>query len=364
MILNDLTSCLEEFADLSLQESYDNSGLLVGSPDMDIKKALACLDVTIDVVKEAIKNQCNLIISHHPIIFHKIKNIRSDNPTGQIIFEAIKNNIALYAAHTNMDNVSTGLNAILCRKLTILDYSVLQPSQNVLKKLVTFCPKIHAEKVKNALFMAGAGHIGNYDCCSYSANGVGSFRALKGAHPFVGKMNKIHLEKEARIELIFPSFIEKKLVQALLEVHPYEEVAYDIYSLSNSYMRSGSGMIGKLEKPMKQSQFLDHIKKVLKVPFLKHSASCVKNIHTVAVCGGSGSFLINEAIKNKADAFITADVKYHDFFDASQKLLVVDAGHFETEQFIKELFVEILIKKFPKFAVLISKVQTNPVNYY
>jgi len=364
MILNELTSCLEEFADLSLQESYDNSGLLVGSPDMDIKKALVCLDVTIDVIKEAIKNQCNLIISHHPIIFHKIKNIRFDNPTGQIVFEAIKNNIAIYAAHTNMDTVNKGLNAILCEKLNILDYTVLRPMQNVLKKLVTFSPESHVENIKNALFASGAGFIGNYDCCSYSVNGVGSFRALDGANPYVGKKNEVHFENEVRIEFVFPSFVEKKLIKALLAAHPYEEVAYDIYSLSNSYNHSGSGMIGKLEKPMKQTQLLDHIKKVLKVPFLKYSFTSNNKIQTVAVCGGSGSFLIGDAIKHNADAIVTADVKYHDFFDASQKLLVVDAGHFETEQFIKELFVEILIKKFPNFAVLISKVHTNPVNYY
>jgi len=363
MLLNTITKELESIAPLQLQESYDNSGLLIGRPDSVITGVIITLDVTEEILKEAISKKYNLIIAHHPLIFKGIKSITGRNSIERIVEEAIKNDIAIYAIHTNLDNVDNGVNDILCQKLGLINTQILSVKSGLLRKLVTFCPIDHAEKVRESIFNAGAGQIGNYDNCSFNASGEGSFRALEDTNPFVGEKGKLHFEKETRIETIYPVYNERAILKALFEAHPYEEVAYDIYPLANNFKQVGAGMIGELESPKDETEFLKDIKKITGTGCVRHSALTGRKIKKVAVCGGSGSFLIPDALKHQADIFITGDVKYHEFFDAEGKMLIADVGHFESEQFSKELIYSILMKKFPTFAVQISEINTNSVNY-
>jgi len=363
MTIRELIKEIELIAPLKYQETYDNSGLIVGSYDDKIKSALICFDVTLDVIEEAIQKKCNLIISHHPVIFEGLKKINGHTSTEKVIIKAIKNDIAIYAAHTNLDNSKLGVNHILADKIGLENTSVLQPQKGVLKKLVTFCPVAQAELVRNAIFNAGAGHIGAYDCCSFNAEGKGSFRASDKSNPFVGEINKLHFENEIRLETIYPVHLENEIVKALLKVHPYEEVAYDIYTLDNSCNNSGAGMIGELKKPLTDIDFLKIIKKMLNLKSIKHNKLTGKLIKKVAVCGGSGSFLIQKACASGADILITSEFKYNHFIDTQEKIIIADIGHYESEHFSKELIKSVLIKKFPKFAVEISQVEKNPVYY-
>jgi dinuclear metal center YbgI/SA1388 family protein len=364
MKIKELIAPLEELAPPFLQESYDNSGLLIGNPETDVKKVLISLDVTEEILHEAIVEKCQIIISHHPIIFKGLKRITGKNMVERIVTKAIKNDIAIYAIHTNLDNVKNGVNSILCEKLWIKNPQILSPKEGLLRKLVTFCPKENAAKVREAIFNAGAGHIGNYDNCSFNTEGSGSFRALEGSDPFVGEKGKLHFEEEIRIESIYPVHLENRILRAMMAAHPYEEVAYDIYPLLNAHGNVGAGMIGELEKEMDEKLFLQKIKDVAGTGCIRHSNLLGKKIKKVAVCGGSGSFLIPDAISANADIFVSGDIKYHEFFDADNKLVIADIGHYESEQFSKELIYSVLIKKFPTFAVLISKGHTNSVNYF
>ena len=364
MKVREITEILESIAPKILQETYDNCGLLVGDLNAEVSKALICLDVTENVIHEAIEKKCELIISHHPIIFHSLKKITPDNSTGRMLIEAIKNNISIYAAHTNFDNIENGVNHIFANKLGLTNTKILSPTQNLLFKLVTFCPDEKADEIRQALFNAGAGHIGNYDCCSYNVNGSGTFRALENTNPYVGEKGQLHNENETRIEVIFPGFIEKKLINALLKSHPYEEVAYDIYPLKNTHAGIGAGMIGELPEAMDEEKLFLKIKQIFKTGSIRHSKLRGKKISKVAICGGSGGFLIQEAIHAGADIFITADVRYHDFFSAEDRMVIADIGHFESEQYTKELFLSIINKKIPKFAAIISEQDLNPVYYF
>lgn len=363
MKLSEITYNLETFAPLSLQESYDNSGLLVGNSGSEIKRALVALDVTDEVVREAIDTDSQLIIAHHPLIFKSLKRLTGKTMTERLVAKAVKNDIAIYAMHTNLDNVDEGVNAALCRKLGLKNSRILAPKKDLLRKLVTFCPINDAVKVREALFKAGAGHIGNYDSCSFNAAGTGTFRGSEVSNPYVGEKEKLHHEKEIRIETIYPVYRERQVVSALLSAHPYEEVAYDLYTLSNDFSRTGSGMVGELESESDEKEFLENVKKITGTGCIRHSAFTGNKIRKVAVCGGAGSFLIRDAISAQAQVFITGDVKYHDFFEGDGKILIADIGHYESEQFVKELLYQFLIKKFSNFAVLISKVNTNSVNY-
>jgi dinuclear metal center YbgI/SA1388 family protein len=364
MLLRDITLELENFSPLELQEDYDNSGLIIGNPGLEVLGILIALDITDDILNEALENNCNLIVSHHPLIFKGVKRFVGENRVQQLTAKAILNNIAVYAMHTNLDNSIQGLNAWVCNLLGINNCRILSPVKGILLKLVTFCPRDQAAKVRNALFEAGAGNIGNYDCCSYNMEGEGTFRASEKANPFVGKKNVVHVEPEIRIEMIFPRYLKHRLISTLIQNHPYEEVAYDIYPLLNEGGFAGSGMVGDLETPLTEAQFLIHVKDKIGIPILRHSGVTGKMISKVAVCTGSGSFLIPEATKSGADAFLTADLKYHEFFDVSDHLLLTDIGHYESERFAKDLIYGILIKKFPNFAFLISKINSNPVHYY
>jgi dinuclear metal center YbgI/SA1388 family protein len=363
MLLEKIIDVIEKLAPIPFQESYDNSGLIIGSPQQDISSAIIALDITGEVVDEAIQKKCNLIISHHPLIFNGIKKLLYESATERLIAKVIKHDIAIYSAHTNLDNVAQGVNAILCRKLGIMNPRILRPSGDLLKKLVTFCPRSHVEKVREALSAAGAGIIGNYDSCSFSVEGSGTFRPLEGSSPFVGNKGELHYEKEVRIEMIFPSHLLSYIIKALLHSHPYEEVAYDILPLANTHPYVGAGMIGNLETPTDELKYLNFVKKTLGIGCIRHSPPLNREISRIAVCGGSGGFLISESIACGADLFLTGDIRYHDFFIPEGRMMIADIGHYESEQFTKELILAVLQENFPNFAIQISETGMNPVNY-
>ncbi len=363
MTVHDITSAIENIAPLSLQEAYDNAGLLVGDSSDTIRGALITLDITEAVIDEAIALDCNLIISHHPLIFSGLKRLTGQNEVQRCVAKAIRNNIAIYAAHTNLDNVEQGVNGKLADKLELVQRRVLSPASESLCKIATFVPGLLVQKVREAMFDAGAGKIGNYDACSFNSEGYGSFRAGENTHPFVGQQHTIHYEPEVKLEVIAPRYKLSEVIEALKSAHPYEEPAYDCVPLMNRWDRTGAGMVGNLASETDVRDFLLKVKQVLKVPVVRHTAIVKTTIQRVAICGGSGSFLIREAINAGADIFITADVKYHEFMEAGGKLVIVDAGHYETEQYTKELMYEIISKKFPTFALHISKVTTNPIQY-
>lgn len=364
MKVKELTQFIEQLYPLAFQESYDNSGSQIFFPNEEIKNILLCLDITEAVVDEATSKECNLIISHHPIFFKSLKEISDQNMQGRMIIKSIQNRISLYSVHTNFDASWEGTNRILCDLLKLENIEILSPVQHQLKKLVTFVPVEFVEKVRQAIFEAGAGVIGNYDSCSFNAEGYGTFRANKNTNPFVGKVGELHQEPELRIETVFPSFLQERIVDALLSAHPYEEVAYDIYLLENTYQKVGIGMVGYLHDPMSLSAFLAYIKDALKCRVLKTNNSSKDIIQKVSVCSGSGASFVNLAIKNKVDAFITADLKYHDFTECPSHILLVDAGHYETEiHFVRKMF-EIITQKYTNFATYISENSFNLVNYF
>lgn len=363
MLLKEITTILEEFAPLSLQENYDNSGLIIGNPNDNITAALICLDSTEETVDEAIAKGCNLIIAHHPILFSGIKKLNGNNYIERTIIKAIKNNISIYASHTNLDNAFNGVSYKIAQKLGLIACRTLSPKSNLLKKIVTFCPVSHAEKVRNAMFSKGAGKIGEYGSCSFNSEGLGTFKGSDKSQPFVGTQNKLHYESELKIETIAYAHQVNQIIAALIDTHPYEEVAYDVYPLENKDNHTGSGVIGKLATPTKTTDFLLHLKKVMKTDCVRHTNIIKEEIETVALCGGSGSFLLPDAKKAKADIFITGDFKYHQFFDADNEIVIADIGHYESEQFTSELIYDILSKKIPNFALHLSEKNTNPINY-
>ena len=363
MQLKELTGFLESIAPLSYQEDYDNSGLIVGDPQAAITSALISLDCTEEIIDEAISRGCNLVISHHPIVFRGLKRFNGKTYVERAVMKAIKNDVALYAIHTNFDNVLNGVNAKLCEMIGLSNCSILSPKTGLLKKLVTYCPHAQADQVRNALFAAGGGNIGNYSECSFNTEGHGTFKASQGTDPFVGEKGVRHTEPETRIEMIYPAVREKDVMIALHMSHPYEEVAYDNYSLSNTFQDVGSGMIGTLDNETDELEFLKQVKSRLGSAVIRHTALRNKKVKRVAVCGGAGGFLLQQAISAGADVFITADYKYHEFFDADGKILIADVGHFESEQFTQQLLLELITEKFPNFALHLTAQSTNPINY-
>tara|TARA_B100000809_G_scaffold117249_1_gene115550 strand:- start:1249 stop:2343 length:1095 start_codon:yes stop_codon:yes gene_type:complete len=364
MKIKEITNYLESVAPLHYQESYDNAGLLVGDANREIDAALITLDCTEEVVEEAIENNCNLIIAHHPIIFSGLKKITGQNYVERTIIKAIKNDIAIYAIHTNLDNIKTGVSAKIAEILGVENCKILSPKKDLLRQLAVYCPVSDTEKVKEALFQAGAGDIGNYDECSFSAKGEGTFRANEGCDPHIGNIGERHTEKEEKIEVIFPKYKENTIISALKQAHPYEQVAYQIYILDNIYDNIGAGIVGELAQKVDTNRFLEMLKTKMQTDCIRHTKLVKNQIKRVAICGGSGSFLLSNAICEKADIFITADFKYHEFFDGENDIIIADIGHFESEQFTKDLIYDLLSKKFSKFAVRLSKVNTNPINYF
>jgi dinuclear metal center YbgI/SA1388 family protein len=364
LTIKDITNLLETLAPLSLQENYDNAGLLTGNPDQAVSKILVTLDATEAVIDEAIAKKCELVIAHHPIIFGGLKKLNGKNYVERTVIKAIKHDIAIYAIHTNLDNVHHGVNHKIAEKIGLKKLQILSPVGGKLKKLVTFVPDAHLEPVQKSLFEAGCGTIGNYDECSFSTSGTGTFRGNESSNPFVGKKGEQHKEAETRLETIFPAHLQQAIVKALTKAHPYEEVAYDIYSLDNKHTNIGSGMIGELERPLSKEAFLMHLKTSMQLNCIRYTQTTGNQISKIAVCGGAGSFLLKNALAAGADAFVTADFKYHEFFDAENRLMIADIGHYESEIFTKELLKDVIQEKFPTFAVLLSEINTNPINYF
>ena len=365
MQVKDIAAAIEEISPIVYQESYDNCGLQVGDNNMEVTGVLLSLDVTEDVLEEALRLRCNLVVAHHPVILSGLKRLTGRNYVERIVQKAIKNDIAIYAAHTNMDNIAAGVNNKIAQKLGLVNTRILAPKNNTLCKLYTYAPVNEADKIKDALFAAGAGQIGKYSECSFTGPGLGTFRAAANANPAIGSAGgPREMVQEVKIEVLFEKHLERPLLQALFSAHSYEEVAYEIIPLPNINQSIGSGMVGTLPMPMPESSFLGLLKTEMKTACIRHTALPGHNIERVAICGGSGSFLLGDAIAAKADIFVTADFKYHQFFDAEGKIIIADIGHYETEQFTPEIFETVLKKKFPNFAVLLSNVITNPVKYF
>ncbi|MEW7280098.1 Nif3-like dinuclear metal center hexameric protein [Aquimarina sp. 2201CG1-2-11] len=363
MQIKEVINYLEEMAPKAYAEDFDNVGLLVGNTETTVTGVLVTLDTLENIVEEAIENNCNLIVSFHPIIFKGIKKFNGSTYVERVIMKAIKNDIAIFAIHTALDNAYNGVNDMICEQLALKNRKILIPQKGTIKKLETFAPTNTANQVLNALFEAGAGTIGNYSNCSFSSDGTGTFKASEDADPVIGNIGEIHQEKETQLQVTFPKHLEKNILDALLKQHPYEEVAYEITTLENKNQHIGMGMIGELETPMNELDFLKHLKKVFNVGCIRHSALLEKPIKKVAVLGGSGSFAIKNAIQAKADIFITADLKYHQFFEAEKKLILADIGHYESEQYTKNLIVRYLRKKISNFAIILSDKTTNPIQY-
>ena len=356
---------LESLAPPSYQESYDNAGLLTGSGSWECTGMLVTLDATEEVVKEAVARNCNLIIAHHPIIFRGLKGLTGRSYIERTVIAAVKQDIAIYAIHTNLDNVvAGGVNGRIASKLGILHGRPLLPREGVLQKLYCFVPVDHLEAMRAAVFAAGAGQIGGYSECSYAVEGAGTFLGGEGTQPFVGQPGTRHTEKEARLEVVLPSHLSRQVVTAMVAAHPYEEVAYDLVSLANAHPEVGSGLIGELPRVMTEQDFLELVRQVFMVPVVRHTRLTGRPVERVAVCGGAGSFLISKALSAGANFYVTSDVKYHEFFDADGQLVIADIGHFESEQFTVDLLFDVLREKFRNFAILKSDVKTNPVNYY
>lgn len=365
MRASEIFAILESFAPSVYQESYDNSGLQVGDANAEVQAALLTLDITEAVIDEALSKGCNLIVAHHPIIFSGLKRISGRTYVERVVEKAIRHNVLLYAAHTNLDNARAGVNAMIAEKLGLQNTAILQMMHSSLRKLYTYAPQNAADKVRDALFAAGAGAIGKYEECSFNMPGTGTFRPGKNANPEIGQAGgPREWVDEVKIEAIVPQHLEARVLRALFEAHPYEEVAFEFIQLHNANQELGAGLVGDLSEPMEATAFLSHVKTAMNTACIRHTAALVKPILKVALCGGSGSFLLKEALAAGADAFITADYKYHQFFDADGRILIADIGHWESEQFTPELLQRIIAQKLPTFATLLSETRTNPVHYF
>ncbi|MGL5938308.1 MAG: Nif3-like dinuclear metal center hexameric protein [Phocaeicola sp.] len=362
MKIKEVIAALEKFAPLPLQDGFDNAGLQVGMTEAEVTGALLCLDVTEAVVDEALTLGCNLIVSHHPLLFKGYKSITGKDYVERCILKAIKNDVTIYSAHTNLDNAAQGVNYKIAQKLGLQNIQILSPKENSLVKLVTYVPLAQQEELQEALFAAGCGAIGYYDSCSFQSTGTGTFRALSGANPFCGQLNRLHKESEVRVETILPNFKKGVVLKALLAVHPYEEPAFDFIPLDNSWKDVGAGIIGELENPVSELSFLQQIKSTFHVGCLKHNTLSGRDIKRVALCGGSASFLLPKAV-GKADIFITGEVKYHDYFAYENSILIAEIGHYESEQYTQELFYSIIRDVFPEINLYLTKVYTNPIKY-
>ncbi len=363
MQIKEVIQYIEELAPIQYAESFDNVGLLVGNKHSEVTGVLVTLDTLEVIIDEAIEKNCNLIVSFHPIVFSGIKKFNGSNYVERVVMKAIKNDIAIYAIHTALDNTHKGVNNMICDQLNLINRKILIPQKETVKKLITYAPVAEADNLRNVLFKAGAGTIGNYDHCSFTTDGTGSFRASKEATPTIGKKEATHYEKETQIQVTFPKHKQSNILQALFDTHSYEEVAYEITTLENKNQQIGMGMIGELKSPMQEIPFLNHLKEAFKTGCVRHSELLGKSIQKIAVLGGSGSFAIENAKRAGADVFITADLKYHQFYQAENQIILADIGHYESEQYTKNLIVRYLRKKISNFAIILSDKNTNPIKY-
>ena len=363
MQIKDVINYLEELAPLPYAEDFDNVGLLVGDKNKSVTGVLVTLDTLETVVDEAIEKGCNLIVSFHPIIFKGLKSLTGKNYVERTVLKAIKNDIAIYAIHTALDNALKGVNDIICDTLGLINKKILIPQKGTIKKLTTYVPDNATENLRKALFSAGAGNIGNYENCSFNLEGKGTYKGNDHSNPTIGKKGELHTESETMVSVTFNKHIESKLLNTLFEAHPYEEVAFEITTLDNFDQNIGMGMVGELPESKSVLDFLNELKTTMKVSCIKHSKITVKSISKVAVLGGSGSFAIPAAKASGADILVTSDLKYHDFFSAEDQIILADIGHYESEQFTKNFLVDYLSKKITNFAVVLSTTNTNPVKY-
>lgn len=364
MTISSIITAIEKFAPPFLQEDYDNAGLIIGNKNNECSGVLIALDATEEVVKEAIARNCNLIVAHHPIVFRGLKKINGNSYIERSVIAAIKNDVAIYACHTNLDNVIEGVNGKLADKLGLINRSILLPKKSLLSKLTVYVPDEHLQKLEEALFAAGAGKIGNYSECSFVSEGIGSFKPEEKSNPYSGKKGERHLGVEKRLEVVFPIWLKSRVLSAMKATHPYEEVAHEVSLLENEFQETGAGLVGELPEPMVEAEFLKGIQAVTGTKVIKHTEFLGKKIKKVAICGGAGSFLTTHAIASGADVYVTSDIKYHEFFEADGRILLADIGHFESEQFTNDLIYDVLRQNFPNFAVLKTEVVTNPVHYF
>ncbi|MBT8271860.1 MAG: Nif3-like dinuclear metal center hexameric protein, partial [Bacteroidia bacterium] len=362
--VQDVLDHLDSMASLHYAEDFDNVGLLVGNPEANVSGILITLDSTEAVIDEALENKCTCIVSFHPIIFKGLKSLTGGNYVERTVMKAIKHDIAIIAIHTALDNDHHGVNDKICERLGLTNREILIPKAGTIKKLSTYVPTSQAGELRTALFNAGAGEMGNYSHCSFNIEGTGTFLGNEVSSPTLGEKGELHKETEIKLTMIFASHLESKILQTLFKSHPYEEVAYEVITLNNANQTLGMGMTGKLSNPMAEEDFMSFVKERMHVIVIKHSELLNKSISKVAVLGGSGSFAIEAAIRSGADAYITADLKYHDFFRAENNILLMDIGHYESEQFTKSLLLEYLTKKIPNFAIILSQTVTNPVKYF
>ncbi|WP_323756163.1 Nif3-like dinuclear metal center hexameric protein [Roseivirga sp.] len=362
--IKEIIEVLEKLAPPVYQESYDNSGLITGDKNWDVSGVMVSLDCIESVIDDAIAKKCNLIVAHHPIVFKGLKKLNGKNYVERTIIKAIKNDIAIYAIHTNLDNVYLGVNQKIANQIGLVNTRILAPKKQVLEKLVVFIPKDDSNRVLNALHAVGAGEIGNYSHCSFKLNGTGSFKPNERANPAIGERDQLEHVNEDRVEIMYPNHLSGKVIHTLKETHPYEEVAYYISQLENENQEVGAGMIGQLEKEMTSYEFLNHLKQSMQLSSIRYTAKNVDSIKTVALCGGAGSFLLASAMAKNADAFVTGDFKYHEFFDGEGKTMIADIGHYESEKFTKELLHSLLTEKFANIATYLTEVNTNPVLYF
>jgi dinuclear metal center YbgI/SA1388 family protein len=361
--ITDVIKSLETWAPLAYQESYDNAGLLVGDPQEVLTGVLISLDTTEDVIDEAIRKNCNLVVAHHPIIFKGLRKINRGNYVGRTVVKAIEHNIAIYATHTNLDNVKNGVNFQIAERLGLQNVRILSPKKQLLQKLVVFVPLEDTMVLLDALTEAGAGTIGNYSGCSFRTSGTGTFTPGQMANPAIGTINQPEEVAENRVEVMFPAHLAARVLAAMRQAHPYEEVAYYLTALENENQEVGSGAVGLLPEPMEEMAFLQFLKHRMNAGCVRHTALRHRPVQKVAVCGGAGIFLIQDAIRAGADAFVTADVKYHEFFDADKRIVLADIGHYESEVFTKDLIFKYLSEKISNIAVNLSETTTNPVFY-
>ena len=363
MKIKEIISALEQFAPLPLQDSFDNAGLQVGLTDAEATGALLCLDVTEAVLDEALATGCNLVVSHHPLLFKGCKSLTGRTYVERCVIKAIRHGIAIYSAHTNMDNAPQGVNHKMALKLGLTALQVLEPKEQMLLKLAVYVPQSHAEAVRQALFAAGCGCIGRYDSCSFGTQGQGTFRPGEGTRPYLGRPHELSTVPEVRIETILPAYRQADALRAIHSAHPYEEPAYDLYPLQNTWAQTGAGVIGQLPEPEPETDFLARVKATFHVACLRHNALTGRPVRTVALCGGAGAFLMPQALRAKADVFITGEIKYHDYFGHDGEILLTEIGHYESEQYTQEIFHTIIREAFPALPVRHTTVDTNPIKY-
>lgn len=363
MKIAELVSYVNNLAPFTYQESYDNAGLLVGNPSDEVIGVTVALDMTEDVIQDAIDNGCNVVLAHHPIIFKGLKRLTGSNYVERTVIKAIQNNIALIATHTNLDNAFHGVNRVIADKIGLINQRILVPKENTLYKLQVYIPVDHAENLRKALAEAGAGAIGTYNACSFSIPGEGRFNPQEGSKPFIGSVNELEKVDEIKVEVIYQQHLQGKVLQAMRAAHPYEEIAYDVIKVENADNYIGSGMVGELPEAIDTLSFLNDIKRIFNCGVVRFTKPHLEKVKTIAVCGGAGSFLLRNAIQAQADVFITGDFKYHEFFDAEDRIIIADIGHFESEQYTSEWLIAQLKKNFTTFAVRYTNVVTNPINY-